>query len=100
MSDDELARSEILEACAIAGYEVRAKKTGSPKWGYREESCHRRYREIATAAIEMYEQLTRIDREAAARAAFDAFWCEGTPYNEIERAMFLQVVDAIVGPSA
>jgi len=35
-------------------------------------------------------------REKAARAAFDAFYAEGTPYSEVERAMFLQVADAVI----
>jgi hypothetical protein len=52
-------REQLLEACAIAGYEARAKKTGGPKWGYRDADTQRRYREIAVAAIEMYEELTR-----------------------------------------
>ena len=35
-------------------------------------------------------------REKAARAAFDAFYVEGTPYSQIERAIFLQVADAVI----
>lgn len=35
-------------------------------------------------------------REVAARAAFDAFYAEDTEYSEIERAMFLQVADAVL----
>lgn len=31
-----------------------------------------------------------------ARAAFDAFYAEGTPYTEIERAMFRKVVQAVM----
>lgn len=35
-------------------------------------------------------------RERAAKAAFDAFYAEGTPFTEIERAMFGQVADAVL----
>lgn len=35
-------------------------------------------------------------RERCARAAFDAFYAEGTPYSEIERDMFRQVADAVI----
>lgn len=35
-------------------------------------------------------------RHKAARAAFDAFYAEGTPYTAIERDMFLQVADAVL----
>ena len=33
--------------------------------------------------------------EIAAKAAFDAFYAEGTPYTDIERAMFKQVASAV-----
>jgi len=33
--------------------------------------------------------------EIAAKAAFDAFYAEGTPYTDIERAMFKQVAGAV-----
>lgn len=36
------------------------------------------------------------ERERMIRAAFDAFYAEGTPYTESERAIFGQVVDAVL----
>ncbi len=54
-------RGEVIEAATIAGYEARACKTGSPKWGYRDPDSQRRYREIVTAAFEALEAMGVID---------------------------------------
>ena len=35
-------------------------------------------------------------RLRCARAAFDAFYAEGTPYSAIEQVMFLHVADAVI----
>jgi len=37
--------------------------------------------------------------DVAARAAFDAFYADGTPYSNVERAMFQQVADAVLAVS-
>ncbi len=36
------------------------------------------------------------EREQVAKAAFDSFYADGTPYSQIEHAMFLQVADAVM----
>lgn len=43
---------KTLERCAERAYAVRAEKTGSPPWEFRDAATHRRYRELVQAGIE------------------------------------------------
>lgn len=63
-----------------------------PNWNH--ESCRPYWEEARRRLAAQSADSVTVDR--CARAAFDAFYCEGTPYSAIEQAIFTTVAEAVI----